>query len=172
MNPTLGASTRPDCIEGGLERYGRLVRALHLARAARGVPWTDEHITLPQLRALSLLAAHKEGLSGRDLAACLRVRPSAITPLVDRLVERGYVRRQEDRTDRRITRMLVTADGIAVLELMLAGQRAFMRELLGTLDEAELAAVNRAFEVLSVGLQRMVDIDEGTSRDVVDASAV
>ena len=55
---------------------------------------------------------------------------------------------------------------------MLAGQREFMRELLGALEGSELATVDRAFEVLSAGLQRMVGLDEGASRDVVGASTV
>jgi DNA-binding MarR family transcriptional regulator len=141
-------------LDSALDNYGRLMRALHLTRARRGVPWAEFHVTLPQLRALSLLAAREQGVSGRELASLLGVGPSAVTPLIDRLVEQGLVRREEDRVDRRITRLLVTAAGLTVLERMVAGQRELMREVLSHLGPDELETVNRAFTLLYAGVRR------------------
>ncbi len=57
LDATRQASAVVDHVDESLDRYGRLVRALDRARCARGLPWGDDHITLPQLRALSLLAS-------------------------------------------------------------------------------------------------------------------
>src|SRR6266851_5524527 len=92
-----------------LQRYRQLTRALQIEHARRGTePWYECPTTMAQLRALSLIAASQRGLSSRELAAMLAVGPSAITPLVDRLVERGFVRRTEDLHDRRIARLEAT----------------------------------------------------------------
>jgi DNA-binding MarR family transcriptional regulator len=130
-----------------------MMRALLHVRAAAG-PWNEVHVTLPQIRVLSLLAGHAEGLSGRALATTLGVGPSAVTPLVDRLVDHGYVRREEDRQDRRITRLLLTPEGAAVLHQMAAGRREVLAEVLQNLEPEELAIVERAFALVALGVQR------------------
>jgi DNA-binding MarR family transcriptional regulator len=143
-------------IDEVLDGYGRLMRALHVARATRGVPWTEcSSLTLPQLRVLSLLAAREQGISGRELAVLLDVGPSAITPLVDRLVGQGLARRQEDPDDRRVTRLFATNAGLTLLERMVAGQRELMREVLARLSPDELEVVGRAFGLLQTGIQQV-----------------
>ena len=111
-------------------------------------------MTMAQLRALSLIAARQGGLSSRELAATLAVGPSAITPLVDRLVERGFARRTEDLHDRRIARLEATESGTAMLERMAVGQSDVIRDILAQLGPAELEVVGAAFDVLQAGLQR------------------
>src|SRR5712691_1791297 len=138
-----------------LQRYRQLTRALQIEHARRGTePWHDCPMTLPQLRALSLIAASQRGLSSRELAAMLAVGPSAITPLVDRLVERGFARRTEDPHDRRIARLETTENGAALLERMAAGQSDVIRDILAQLGPAELEVVGAALDVLQAGLQR------------------
>ena len=146
--------TRDDVIDASLDRFGRLMRTMMLARAACNPPWDGLSVTLPQLRVLGLLLGSQHGLSGRELAALLGVGASAVTPLVDRLVDHGYVRREEDRLDRRITRLLLTEEGTALLQRMTAGRREQMAELLRRLDTEELAVVSRAFDVLSLAAER------------------
>jgi MarR family transcriptional regulator, organic hydroperoxide resistance regulator len=142
-----------DLIDACLTRYGQMMRALLHVRAASG-SWNEVNVTLPQIRVLGLLAGHAEGLSGRALASLLGVGPSAVTPLVDRLVDHGYVRRAEDRQDRRITRLLLTPEGAAVIHQMAAGRREVLAEVLHQLEPEELAIVERAFELVALGVQR------------------
>jgi MarR family transcriptional regulator, organic hydroperoxide resistance regulator len=147
-------SPRDDLIESSLQRFGRLTQAMVMARPLSNPPWSQLSITLPQLRALGLLSSSEHGMSGRELATALGVGPSAVTPLVDRLVEHGYVRREEDRLDRRITRLLLTEAGMALLQRMTAGRREQMADLLRHLDAEELAVVDRAFELLGLAAER------------------
>jgi DNA-binding MarR family transcriptional regulator len=126
-----------------------------LLRANGGPPWSDVNITLPQLKVLGLLLSQGHPVSGRELAGLLGVGPSAVTPLVDRLVDHGYVRREEDRQDRRVTRLLVTDAGLELLRRMMAGRREMMAELLRQLSAEELATVNRSFDILLAAIARI-----------------
>ena len=47
----------------------------------------------------------KEGFSVKDLAKLLRVTSGAITQMVDHLVEKGFLKREEDQIDRRYQRI-------------------------------------------------------------------
>lgn len=142
--------------ESVLERFERLIRGLHLARGARQTPWADCPLTLPQLRALSLLAGRQQGFISRELAARLGVGPSAVTPLVDRLVEHGFVVRRDDPGDRRATHLVVTETGLAMLARMTTGQADLMRDILAHLTSADLDAVGHAFDLLLGGVQHVV----------------
>ena len=50
-------------------------------------------------------------MTGRELAAQLCVTPGTVIPLIDRLEERGYLRRVPDRADRRLTWLELTPVG-------------------------------------------------------------
>jgi len=123
--------------------------ALHAARTRHGAdPWAQCPMTMPQLRALSLIVASSRGLSSRELAQTLGVGASAVTPLVDRLVEHGFVLRHEDEHDRRIARLYATDAGSAVLEQMLAGKGDVLRDALENLTPDELQLVTRAMDLV------------------------
>src|SRR5262249_6974560 len=69
-------------------------------------PWLDVDVSMSQLKVLMALAwadpeesAH--GLRMSDLSHYLGVTPATVTVVVDRLVERGLVARQQDVQDRR-----------------------------------------------------------------------
>jgi DNA-binding MarR family transcriptional regulator len=154
-------------VDRTVDRWCQLMRGLHIAKAGQSRPWAEVQVTLPQLRVLGLLAARSDdasgGMSGRALASLLGVGPSAVTPLIDRLVEHGLVRREEDRVDRRITRLLLTDQGQALLERMFAGQRDLIATVLRHLEPDELAVVNGAFGLLQDGLRRAADTSTDTA---------
>jgi DNA-binding MarR family transcriptional regulator len=137
-----------------MERFGRLMRSLQHAKGVRQSPWDDCPLTLPQLRALSLLARSERGLIGRELAEQLRVGPSAVTPIVDRLEEHAYLMRQDDPEDRRATHLRVTDAGRDLLERMTSGHTELMRDILAQLTEDELNEVGHAFDILLGAVQK------------------
>ncbi|MCC6178225.1 MAG: MarR family transcriptional regulator [Chloroflexi bacterium] len=141
-------------IAASLDRYEELTRAMLLIRLRCEAPWGALNITLSQLKALGLLASADAPLTGRDLATQLGVGPSAVTPLVDRLVEHGYMRREEDPHDRRYTRLSLTEAGGELLRGMMAGRRDMMADLLRQLSTEELDVMNRSFEILAGAIAR------------------
>lgn len=84
-------------------------RAL-VAVAARSLAEVSDDVTLPQYRALVVLAAQgPQGVAA--LAARLGVSPSTATRMGDRLVRKGLVRRSEAPEDRRQVRLVLTDRG-------------------------------------------------------------
>jgi DNA-binding MarR family transcriptional regulator len=140
-------------VDAALGAFRGLMGSLQLARARRGDPWSECPMTVPQLRALSLIAAAPAGLSSRELASSLGVGASAITPLVDRLVDRGFVLRHEDPRDRRIARLTATDEGRDAFQRLVAGKGDVLREVLSRLTDDELELVIRAFSLLRSGLE-------------------
>ena len=140
-------------VELALDAFRRLMASLHAVRAQRGAdPWSTCPMTMPQLRALSLIVASNRGLSSRELAASLGVGASAVTPLVDRLVDHGYVLRHEDARDRRISRLTATESGSAMLEHLVAGKGDVLREAFTHLTPEQLHQVTAAFDVLRAAM--------------------
>ena len=140
-------------VEAAFQAFHQWMATLQAARAGRGDPWAECPMTIPQLRALGLIAAAPSGRTSRELASLLGVGASAITPLVDRLVEHGFVERREDPHDRRIARLLATPTGRTTLEQVVSGKGDLMREALSRLTDDQLELVTRAFGVLRTSLQ-------------------
>jgi MarR family transcriptional regulator, organic hydroperoxide resistance regulator len=99
---------------------------------------TDAGISTAQAAALLRLDSP---LSQRELAECLKYDASNITSIVDSLEERGLVERQVDPTDRRVRRLVVTAEGSNVVAAL---RERLLQEtpLLDRLDERERAQLS------------------------------
>ena len=121
-------------------------RAL-VAVAARSLAAAGDEVTLPQYRALVVLAAR--GPQGTaELAAALAVTPSTVTRLCDRLVRKGLVRRHRQADDRRAVRIALTGAGRDLVAEVTRRRRAELARLLGALppDQHEpVIAALRAF---------------------------
>jgi DNA-binding MarR family transcriptional regulator len=85
-----------------------------VALAARSLADLDADVTLPQFRALVVLAARGPQRAA-DVAAELRVNPSTGTRMCDRLVRKGLVRRTRIAGDRRVVRLTLTPAGRALV---------------------------------------------------------
>jgi DNA-binding MarR family transcriptional regulator len=86
-----------------------------VALAARSLADLDADVTLPQFRALVVLAARGPQRAA-DVAAELRVNPSTGTRMCDRLVRKRLVRRTRIAGDRRVVRLTLTPAGRALVE--------------------------------------------------------
>lgn len=97
-------------------------RAL-VAVAARSLAGVDDLVTLPQYRALVVLASRGDRRVG-DLAESLGVHRSSATRLCDRLVERKLIRRAVDSTNRREINISLTARGRSIVDRVTEVRRA------------------------------------------------
>ena len=122
-------------------------RAL-VAVAARSLAAAGDEVTLPQYRALVVLAA--QGPQGTaELAAALAVNPSTATRMCDRLVRKGLVRRQRVVGDRRTVRIALTAAGRDLVADVSSRRRAELARLLGALPPEEHEPVIAAFRAFA-----------------------
>jgi DNA-binding MarR family transcriptional regulator len=122
-------------------------RAL-VAVAARSLAAAGDEVTLPQYRALVVLAAR--GPQGTaELAAALAVNPSTATRMCDRLVRKGLVRRHRLAGDRRAVRIALTAAGRDMVTEVSQRRRAELARLLGALPAEEHEPVIAAFRAFA-----------------------
>jgi DNA-binding MarR family transcriptional regulator len=110
-------------------------------------------LSLSQLKSLQALGDAQEPLSLKGLADHLGLSLPAVSRAVDGLVQRGYVTREEDPSDRRCKRLLITRRGRRTVEGLLALRVAGLREFVERLEPDEREALAR-------GLRPIVRRDE------------
>ena len=123
---------------------------------------TGDDTTMPQFRVLTYLAEHPLTMS--DIARKRHVSFQSAGELVQALVERGWVLRMPDPTDRRQSLLHLTDDGRAQYEraqgLMVQRLASFMDQL----DEDEKTTIQQALQSLHRVLVQEVET-ENDSRD-------
>jgi DNA-binding MarR family transcriptional regulator len=130
------------------------MRALH---ALDRPGWGELDLTMSQLKMIMLLV-DTGGLTGREVAERLGIGASAVTALVDRLVQRGYARREEDRADRRVSWTRPTEKATALFERLHATHRERLADVLRHLPTEQLEVVARAVTTLELAATRQAGI--------------
>jgi DNA-binding MarR family transcriptional regulator len=120
-----------------LERFHGFMRHAPLWQEP-GILGVD--VTMSQAKCL-FVAALNPGISMSVLAGQLRIGLSATSALVDRLVEHGYLARQEDPDDRRQQLVSLTAAGREVVDRFRDFSTDRLGELLTGLSARELEAL-------------------------------
>ena len=103
-------------------------------------------LTMPQLK--TLLCVTPNSATSGQVARSLGIGLSTLTGIVDRLAEQGRVERREDPHDRRITRVLPTERGQALVDQLLRWRNEHLTTLLARLNPEELRVVEEAFGYL------------------------
>lgn len=104
-------------------------------------------VTMSQAQ-LMFLVATRPGTSMSAIAGTLGVGLSAVSGLVDRLVEHGYVERMEYPADRRQHIISLTDAGREVLDHMRELDHSLFQRLLADLGQPELTLVGDAIDIL------------------------
>jgi DNA-binding MarR family transcriptional regulator len=138
-------SDENDTIEQAIRLYGR---TLALVDPSRLEAWVGLGLTTTQLGVLFLLR-QEPGMPAGLLAERLRLTPSTLTRIVDRLVRLTLVRRQEDSDDRRLVRHYLTPEGAQSLDEMARTARAYLTEILRQLPRDKLERFLEALQDLS-----------------------
>lgn len=121
-----------------------VARGLRRASADALAEW---HVTPSQSRALRVLSASPAGMRPSALADQLRIAPRSATEVADALVERGWVQRAADPTDRRATTLTLTADGRDLVARIDGVRREASAQVLDVLTAAERRTLH---EILTV----------------------
>jgi DNA-binding MarR family transcriptional regulator len=94
-------------------------------------------ISAAQLIILALLA-NGEATSAAGLCKGISYDPGAMTRMLDRLEQKGLIRRKPDPDDRRTTKLELTAEGRALYPKLAETKNAVQRQFLRGFDEADL----------------------------------
>lgn len=89
---------------------------------ARSLAGLDADVTLPQFRALMVLAMRGPQRPA-DISGELKVAPSTGTRMCERLVRKGLIRRSRTSSDRRVVRLRLTPAGRALVEEVVERRR-------------------------------------------------
>jgi DNA-binding MarR family transcriptional regulator len=109
--------------------------------------WMDIDLTMPQFKLLLVIASRK-GLTVGDLAQRLGVTPPTVTIMLDRLVEHGFVRREDDPVDRRLVIACMTAKGLRLLQRLNVHADTEIAECMGDLSPENLHCLLTGLEAL------------------------
>lgn len=125
--------------------------------------WTECGLTMPQLRLL-LIMRDEPGVTGGVLAERFAVNPSTITGHVEKLLQRGLVRREEDDLDRRVQHNYLTEDGADLVGRLERAAGHYLIAILERLAPEQLERLSAALSDL-VGAAREHRVQ--LSRDAV-----
>jgi DNA-binding MarR family transcriptional regulator len=115
--------------------------------SARSLAGVDHDVTLPQYRALVVLASRGAQRPG-DLAEALGSHPSTVTRLCDRLVAKGLVSRDPSPTNRREVTIVLTGKGRRLVDRVTAKRRGELSGIVSRIRPEERATMVRALHSL------------------------
>ncbi len=123
--------------------------------------WMKLDLTVPQIKTL-FFVSNEGGTHPRRLAEALRVTPSNVTGIVDRLVEQGLLSREENPEDRRVQTLRTTKKGESALDDLRERRIGALSEILNDLSVDELESLVRGLSALvrSVRAREEVRNDE------------
>lgn len=133
-------------------RYRALIQLLRTAEDlwnSSRVFFARWNLSPSQFNVLNLLYARPDGLSQSELSRLLIMHRSNATGLVDRLEQRGLVRRQENSQDRRAYRVVVTPAGIRLLEEIYPHYFSAADQIWGDLPESRVEPLIRELQELA-----------------------
>ena len=139
-------SRQLDEIAEALPQRASALSRLFLSRTGIGVSRTEAGV----MRALSLGPRRIT-----DLAASEVVSQPAITLVVNRLEQRGWVERGPAASDGRVVLVSLTPRGHEVFDQLRAEYRALLHEEMATLDDQDVAILARAIEILDRLIDRL-----------------
>lgn len=87
-------------------------------------------------RLLRLIGEH-EGISGKELALMMGIRPSTLTEKLNLLEQEGNIQRSRDTKDRRVVRVALTPKGFLALRRRESGIQTLQKALDETMTQEE-----------------------------------
>jgi MarR family transcriptional regulator, organic hydroperoxide resistance regulator len=139
--------TPVDDAERIAELFERTTRATWRAKPAKKMKSIAFELTLAQGRCLRAIARMENCTLG-ELSQHLDISPSTASPLIDRLVRAGLVRREGDPQDRRTVRLRLSAKGRQMFDRHKEERREHMKVFLDHLTEEQRKAMLNALEAL------------------------
>jgi DNA-binding MarR family transcriptional regulator len=139
-------SRRLDEIAEALPQRASTISRLFLASSSVQVSRTEAGV-------LRLLFERPRRIT--DLAACEGVTQPAITQLVNRLEQQGWVERATDPEDARAVLVQLTPAGKQVFDRLRTEYRALLHEDMATLPDTDVAALARAVDILDHLIERL-----------------
>ncbi|MFC4617166.1 MarR family winged helix-turn-helix transcriptional regulator [Camelliibacillus cellulosilyticus] len=115
----------------------------------------SEPLTYDQHFALRCIKKY-EPCTSTDLARLFHVQKSAITALINRLVDKALILRERSQEDRRIVYLRLTDKGMALFEDCQAMIHDIVSVFINRLDEKEIETFIATYEKISVAMDEAI----------------
>jgi DNA-binding MarR family transcriptional regulator len=144
-----GATASDARVEAVTAQFAAIIKqAMHGSQGAMLTALEDLGITLSQLKALGALE-DQEQLPLSELANRLQLSLPAVSRLVESLVKRGWVTREEAVADRRCKLIQITPEALATYRELAALRVSGLRAFVETLSSEELEALAPGLRLLA-----------------------
>jgi len=135
--------------------------AMHYSMRASGHFTKARGLSMPQFSILMQL--HYRGVCGMsEVSERFEITPAGASQLVDKLVQSGLIRREEDPQDRRAKSLKLTDKGKELIEQGIEERYRWVELLVSTLTAEERSKVNEVLIILTKAAQEA----EETSKQV------
>ena len=151
------AASRREVRESFSRLPGHLIRRAHQVSTAYFAEECGGDLTAVQYAALVTIRAHP-GIDATRLSEIIHFDRSTIGDVLDRMEGKGWVLRQSTPDDRRIKRLQLSPEGLAVLQQVAPGIRRVQERLLAGLTAVEAKTLVRL-------LAKMADAAEDDGGD-------
>ena len=140
MSKTITTQTQYDIrILSALRRITRAI-AVHSRQLA-----AYSNVTAPQLICLNAIVEN-DPITATEISRKIHVSPSTVVGILDRLEDKGWIRRERGREDRRIVFITATEAGIELVRATPSPIQTKLSDALKDLPEAEQAAITTSLE--------------------------
>jgi DNA-binding MarR family transcriptional regulator len=111
-------------------------------------------LSMPQFSLLTQLY-HRGACGMSGISERFEITPAAASQMVDKLVQSGYVVREEDPTDRRAKTLNLTPKGRELIDAGNEERYRWVEELAGKLNAGERAQIVEALERMTQAMQEL-----------------
>ena len=109
--------------------------------------WMRLHLGIGQLKTLFFISNRGATTTGK-LATALKVTPTNVTGIIDRLLEKNLITRTGDPDDRRVLLLRTTPQGDELVTELRQKRRERMTELFTRLNDEESAIVAQGLKIM------------------------
>ncbi len=109
--------------------------------------WMRLHLGIGQLKTLFFISNRGATTTGK-LATALKVTPTNVTGIIDRLLEKNLITRTGDPDDRRVLLLRTTPQGDELVTELRQKRRERMTELFTRLNDEEAAIVAQGLKIM------------------------
>lgn len=127
---------------------------MHRSMRGWGLFAKSTGLSMPQFSVLMQL--HHKGACGMsEISEQFEVTPAAASQLVDKLVQSGLIKREEDPSDRRAKVLDITGKGRTLIQQGIEERYRWVDELAGRLTVDERAQVSEALNIMTRAAQEL-----------------
>jgi len=128
--------------------------AMTIEKKARAMLVDRFETTLPRFDVLAALDRSPEGLTMSELSSLLLVSNGNVTAIVSRLLDDGLITRTQEKTDRRVLRVKLTAKGRRDFRAMAIEHEKWIEQLLGDLGDTEINTLLSGLNRVRASIER------------------